>query len=428
MRPYLLFSLLLLLACPLSAQLFPDNPRNEDRVYDDYLRTVKLHLAGAPLTLPAVDLRAAGGTLVLSFDRLGADIFDYEYKLIHCNSDWQPSELENHEYINGFTEDRITQYENSFNTLVQYVHYSLRLPNNNMRWTQSGNYLLVVYDTDDPDRQPVLVRRFMVVEQSWRISAQFTRPSIASKFNTHHEIDFTVRHPGTRVPNPQSDVKAFVLQNGRWDNAIGPVKPYIARDEEVVYDYQDKIVFPAGKEWRLFDMRTYDYRGERVAQIAEYNDGYVVTVKPDESRAGHSYIYQGDINGRYSIDNLNANQSLMQCDYADVVFTFQQKQPFENDDLYLFGEITDWQLKPEYRLQWNAEAGVYATQALLKQGYYNYGYLLVDRATGAVDEEGVEGNWYETGNQYTVLVYFRPFGARFDRLMAVTSVDSRRRD
>ena len=155
MRYLLFLGLFLGSLVELSAQLLPDNPRNQDRIYDDNIRSVKFHLAGAPLTMPVAELKAANGTLQLSFDYIGTDILDYEYKLIHCNSDWQPSELENHEYINGFTEDRIIDFQNSFNTLVQYVHYRVALPNRNMRWTQSGNYLLVVYDTDDPERRPV---------------------------------------------------------------------------------------------------------------------------------------------------------------------------------------------------------------------------------------------------------------------------------
>ncbi len=397
-------------------------------ILDPDILTVQLFLAGAPLTQPVVELNAGAGSLVLEFDHYGTDIKDYLYTIQHCNSDWKPSDLNDNEYIDGFTEDRITDFSNSFNSLTNYTHYRLGLPNRNMRWTKSGNYLLKVFDNDD-DRRLVLTRRFMVVEPLWGVEAQFVRTAQVQYMNTHHEIDFTVLHRSSRVQNPINDVKAFVLQNGRWDNAIGPLSTNFTRaGDQLVFDYQDKIVFPAGKEWRFFDMRSFDYRGERVRRIEEKHDYYEVTLQPDESRANMAYIFRGDLNGRYSIENTNFNQTLAQCDYARVLFSIQRNLPEDDADVYVFGELSDWQLKPEFKMNYDPEAKVYYAEPFLKQGYYNYQYAVVDRATGKADEDGFEGNWYETGNLYTILVYYRPFGARFDRLMAAASLDSRQRN
>ncbi len=404
-----------------------DNPRNESRVLDDNIRSAQLYLQGAPLTLPILELKTGNNTLILEFDHLGDELKDYIYTIVHCNSDWQPSDLVDNEYIDGFTEDRITTIDNSFNTLHQYTHYSLGLPNRNMRWAKSGNYLLKVFDNDD-DRRLVLVRRFCVVEPLWRVEAKLVSPVAVNKLKTHHEIDFTVLHRGMRIPNPQNDVKAFVLQNGRWDNAIGPLKPYITREDQLVFDYQDKIVFPAGKEWRFFDMRTFDYRGERVKVINERMDYYEVTLETDKDRSGSSLTYKGDLNGRFSIENTNYNQTRLQCDYAKVLFSISQNQPKDNEDVYVFGELTDWQLKPEYKMEFSPEAKAYYCESpLLKQGYYNYEYLVVNRDTRQIDEDGFEGNWFETSNLYTILVYFRTFGDRYERLLSAVSIDSKDR-
>ena len=397
----------------------------ENSVFDEDIRTVQLQLAGSPLSLPMVDLPTRFNSLILDFDHIGDEIKDYKYTIVHCNSDWQPSELVDNQYMDGFLEDRITLVESSFNTLTQYTHYRLPLPNSNIRWSKSGNYLLKVFDADEDD-ELVLVRRFMVVEPIWRISAQFVRTAKVDKYNTHHEIDFLVKPKGERISNPQNDVKAFVLQNGRWDNAIGPLKPYITRGEDIVYDYQDQIVFPAGKEFRFFDMRTLDVRGERVKKIKKKYDYYEVTLQRDESRFDRAAIFREDADGRFVIDNRHYNQSLLQCDYANVLFSVSRNAPLDDEDIYVFGELTDWQLKPEFKMVYNAEAQAYYCEAFLKQGYYNYQYMLVDRASGELDSEGFEGNWYETGNQYTVLVYFRPFGTRYDRLMGAATLKSGR--
>lgn len=421
----LLLSCALFLAFPLFSQS-PENPGNEERNYDPDILSVQLHLRGAPLTFAMVDLRASNGTLLLQFDRLGTDIRDYLYTIEHCNADWQRSALDDNEYIDGFVEDRILTTTNSFNTLQQYVHYTLPLPNSNMRWTKSGNYLLKVYD-NTYEKKLVLVRRFLVVEGRWSVATDFVRPVRVDKMDTHHEIDFTISTKGMRVQYPEREVKAYVLQNGRWDTSLGPIPPFVVRQEQLVFDYQDKIVFPAGKEWRYFDMRTFQYRGEFVRNIRMLPDYYEVTLNMDESRAGRTYTQHGDINGRYSIENINQNQGPDQCDYGAVLFSLKQSQQLDNEDVYVYGQLTDWQLKPEFKMQYDESVSAYVCEAYLKQGYYNYQYLVVNQKTGAADEEGFEGNWYETGNEYQILVYYRPFGVRYDQLMLSATMNSRLR-
>ena len=399
--------------------------QTENQILDPDLCAVQLILSGSPLSQPIVNLQTGPNILLLEFDHMGDQLKDYKYTLTHCNSDWQPSELDDNEYIDGFTEDRITSVENCFNTLAQYTHYRLGLPNRNMRWVRSGNYLLKIFDTDYEDRL-VLVRRFMVVEPAWRIEAEFVRTAQVDKLDTHHEIDFTVIPKAARISMPQNDVKAFVLQNGRWDNALGPLKPYITRGDNLVFDYQDQIVFPAGKEFRFFDIRSFDYRGEFVRNIVDKPTYFEVTLKSDESRFDRPVIFRPDADGRFIIDNQNANQTLLQCDYATVLFSIKQNLPLDEADVYVFGELSDWQLKPEFRMQYDPVTQVYWCDTWLKQGHYDYQYVVVDRKTGMPDLDGLEGNWYTTGNQYTILIYFRPFGARYDRLMGAVTLNSTR--
>lgn len=413
----LLFLSLLLSSCAMVAQ-------NTDRILDDQVRSVKLSVMGAPLSMPIVDIKAPGGVLNLEFDHLGDELRDYAYTILHCNRDWSFSELDQLEYIDGFTEDRITNIEPSFNTITQYTHYTLRLPNQNVRWSKSGNYILRI--TDKEDDRVVLERRFMVVEPQWRIDASLTRTVMVEKSNTHHEIDFKVVTKNARISNAQNDVSAIVLQNGRWDNAIGPLKPYIERADGISFDYQDVVVFPAGKEFRFFDIRTFDFRGDHVKTISDRGDYIDVTLRTDETRFARPIDFRPDANGRFIIENNNANQTLLQCDYASVLFSIAQNMPIDEADVYVFGELTDWQLKPEFKMEYSHEARAYYCEAILKQGYYNYQYVVLDHRTGALDPDGLEGNWYETGNLYTLLVYYHPFGSRFDRLMGAVTLNSAR--
>jgi hypothetical protein len=406
-----------------------------NQVLDDDIRTVQVN-PDAPY--PVVELKS--GHIVVTFDHLGHDLKNYLYSIVHCNADWQPSELGTDEYIDGYAEDRLlnsapgdptnfSSISNSLNTLMPYTHYALTLPNRNMRWTKSGNYVLKIMDDDD-DQRVVIIRRFMVMENRWKVSTSMTQVADASKLFTHQELDFEVSHDGFNVANAQREVKAFVFQNMRWDNYLGPVapRPFVGtRPNSLNFDYQDSIVFAAGKEWRFLDIRTFEFRSLQVRSIERDDETYQVFLKPEYDRsANHSYGLVDDLNGRFFIDNTTPGQDRRQCEYAKVLFTLERNAPFEGQDVYIFGELSDWLLRPELKMEYSPEAGGYFCNALLKQGFYNYEYLVVDRNTWMPDADGgVEGNWHETGNRYNIFVYYRPFGERYDRLMAVGGADSR---
>lgn len=427
MNRFFAFLFAFLLPAVFAAQT-DDNPFHENRIYDNDIRSVQMRANNALLENPIIELKK-DNFVTLDFDHLGGDLKNYVYTLVHCDSDWKVSDLQDNEYLAAFTEDRITSVEVSQNTLVNYTHYTLVLPNVNMRWTRSGNYALQVFDEDD-DRRPVLVRRFLVLERNWKIEGKATQAVQVDKLFSHQELDFSILHEAFRINNPQKEVKAYVLQNFRWDRIRGPIapRPFISQDEIMMFDFQNQIVFPAGKEWRFFDIRSFEYRGDGVRRVSELDDYYQVTLQTDRDRSGsNSYARTDDINGYYYIENRNPNQGLLQCDYARVLFSLAREQAYEDEDVYVYGQLSDWSLQPEFKMEYDEALKLYLCEPLLKQGFYNYEYRIVSRNTGAPDEEGVEGNWHETGNIYTILAYYRPFGERYDRLMAVGTVNSRNR-
>src|SRR5690606_27945705 len=98
--------------------------------------------------LPLVGLNSLGG-LTLRFDELRSENDYYQYKFIHCSSNWTKSPVQVFDYITGNQFDNIEEFSFSQNTYFQYTHYSLTFPNKNMTPKLSGNYLLVVYRNFD---------------------------------------------------------------------------------------------------------------------------------------------------------------------------------------------------------------------------------------------------------------------------------------
>lgn len=397
-----------------------------DSVYVENIKSVKLATAGNQLAFAAIPL-GSDFQVTLYFDDLDASTKEYAVSIIHCNKDWTPSsQLNELEYLKGFDKEPIRDISLSFNTFIPYIHYSISLPNDDIGWKISGNYLLKVVNRDNNDKV-VITRRIVVYESLMQVVSKMTRPVDVSKSDTHQELDYEVRHPGIIVRSPRTELSTTVLQNNRWDNCISDIYPIFSRSESENFDYQDKIVFEAGKEFRFFDMRGLNVVGENILTSDRVEDGYEVVLRKERINNYVSYLYRKDINGNYVIgcyDN-GAEDCATKGDYAYVYFTLASQNPIEDKSVYITGAISDWGLKPEFKMTYNESQQLYEAEVLLKQGYYNYQYTLVDNKTGKRDDNYLQGNWFETENSYSIIVYYRAFGERYDRVVGYGVFDSR---
>lgn len=419
---YLPFALLFFLAFKSIAQ--DERLLNSDYVYQNNIKSVQLYVDGFLTSFPFLDINA-NTPLVLSFDDTDADAKNYVYTVVHCDINWQPSNLAEMEYIDGFVEDRIEDFQFSFKTLLPYTHYWLTLPNRNMSFTKSGNYLLKVYDNEN-GKKLVITRRFVIVEPGVQVGIQMVRPNAVSKMRTHQELDFVVDFQQLNIRSPQQEIRAVVLQNGRWDNAIYDIKPFFTRTTQLIFDYQDKIVFPAGKEFRYLDLRSLRIANEIISNIDQIGNTFDVTLFSDTKRFNQVFLNRRDINGQYIIESFDQQDSDLAGNYADVLFSLKSPEPYYDHDVYIFGELSDWKIDPRYKMAYNNVINGYVGKVSLKQGYYDYAYAVVPREgkDKTPDMGEIEGNWYETENQYTVLVYYRPFGERYDRVVGVSTINS----
>jgi hypothetical protein len=396
--------------------------RYEDFIYRPNIRTVVFEMANLRLSDPILEL-GSSEKLVLTFDDLDGDFKYYSYTIIHCNADWSPSNLLSHEYIGGFTDDRIIDYRSSFNTIQKYTHYRQEIPGREVQPLISGNYILKVYEEGQPDT-PVLTRRFLVVDVRVSIEASIQQATIVSDRNSKHEIDFTVAHNNIRVSNPFDEIKVVLRQNGRWDNIITGLKPLFLKDQLLDYSYDGENTFTAGNEFRTFDIRTLRLYTEFVREIVRGPDGYTVVLLPGVSRSFSRYVTENDINGRYLIRNQDGTDGNLDGEYVNVKFSLKH-EILANGNFYVFGALTDWRADQRSQMTYNYDEGTYEALLYLKQGYYDYHYAFVEDGKNMVDVTVVEGSHYETANDYTILVYFRPVGSRHDQLVGIKRTTSR---
>jgi hypothetical protein len=311
--------------------------------------------------------------------------------------------------------------------LTRYTHYQALLPDRSSIPTRSGNYLLRVFLNDDTTRI-AFTKRFLIVDNKASVSAQVVQPLNMEFFKTHQRLVVGVSTASSQINafSPQ-DIKLVIVQNNIWPSASFIDRPTIFRGNYYEYSDEQTTTFPAGKEWRWIDLRSLRLMSDRMQRIVDTSRDIDVYIKPDADRRQQVYIYYRDIDGIYTIENMDSNNPYWQSDYANVHFTYYPagNRPFEGKNVYVFGELTNYTPDESSRMIFNDSTGAYEKTLLLKQGYYNYSYVtLPDKKQEPVSYESTEGNYWGTENNYMVLVYYRPFGARADELIGYTKTNS----
>lgn len=396
--------------------------RYEDYIYNKNIKTVVFEQRQVRLSDPVIEI-GQQTSLVLSFDDLEGDYKNYMYTLIHCDVSWNPSSLLQNEYLSGFTEDRIINYHTSFNTLQAYTHYEQEIPGREVKPLLSGNYIVKVYIEGFPD-VPVLTRRMMVLQSRVLIEALVHRATIVEDMNSKQEVDFSVIYRGIQVVNPFEDIKVVIQQNGRWDNAVTGLKPLFLKDNELEYNYEEENTFNGGNEYRTFDLRTLRMQTQYVEKIFQDTGGFNAVLATDLSRSFGRYSIQNDINGKYLVRTQDNRDNNLEGEYTYVKFTLKH-DILANGNFYVFGALTGWRTAQENKMIYNYDEEIYVATLYLKQGYYDYQYVFLQDGNTVPDETVVEGNHFETANEYNIFVYYKSLGSRYDQLVGFKKLDYR---
>ncbi len=398
-----------------------------DHTYKPNIHSVKLYKAGDIYSYPIMALNG-GDVLELHFDDLDADVKNCYFTYQLCNADWTPAELQAFDYIRGFQTTRITNYRYSSMAFTKYTHYQASIPDRNSAPTRSGNYLLKVFLNNDTS-DLLFTKRFLIVDNRVAIASQILQPFNVQLARSDQRVFIGLNTTKSQINtlSPQ-DLKVVVLQNNIWPSAILLNRPNIYRGNYYEYN-DDAATFPAGKEWRWVDLRSLRLMSDRVQRIVDTAKKVEVYVKPDAERKAAIYVYYRDLNGIYTIENSDGDNPFWQSDYAHVHFTYLPPggQAYPGRDLYIFGELTNYAADDYSRMTFNPEKGVYEGTLYLKQGYYNYSFISMDpkeKSNNRFSFANTEGNYDITENNYTVLVYYKPFGGRADELIGFSQLNS----
>jgi hypothetical protein len=397
-----------------------------DEVYHKNIRSVKLFIKGNQAGYPVISLGTLD-QLELHFDDMDAYAKSYSYTFQLCDADWKPNTLLGpFDYIKGFSQQRITQTRVSSIATQDYAHYQASLPDKNCYPSKSGNYLLKVFLNGDTSKL-AFTKRLLVVQQLADVGAQIQQPFSSEYFRTHQKVQLVVNKTKLDVLNPQQQIKTVILQNYRWDATAKMIQPTFIKQNTLEYNSENDALFPGGKEFRWIDLRSFRFKSDRIDSNDLTQKPFYIVAKPDGERTTQRYLFFRDINGFYEITSTDLINPWWQGDYAKVRFTFvpTNNQPYPNRKLYIAGEFTGYKYNDSTEMVYNATLGIYEKELFLKQGYYTYTYVTKDAKTNVPAVDQTDGNYWETENDYTVLIYYRSLSGRHDELVGVTTVNSR---
>ena len=383
----------------------------EENVEPEYIRTIQFKGTSSQSKLPIIEL---GQSLQLSFDDIIGDEADYYYTIEHFNFDWTRSDLSKGEYLDGFDDVRIETYENSFTTLQLFSHYMVSIPNRETRAIKkSGNYLLRIFNDDG---NIIFSRKFMVLERVLSVGVEIKRSRKIKNIEQQQVVQFKINSPKILLINPKQNVKTLVLQNSNLKTAITNLKPQYTIGSELIYKYDQEAAFWGGNEFLYFDNKDVRSSSNGVRSVS-LNDLYENFLFTNRNRSSRPYTFNPDLNGNFQVRNLYTTQNQnTEADYVLMHFNLQYYLALDDKEIHLYGNFNNWTIDQTTYMRYNEQTNTYQNARLFKQGFYNYKYVLVDR-DGTVEQGPISGNFWQTENQYTVLVYYRAPGARFDRLL-----------
>lgn len=385
------------------------------KIVDANVRTLKV----APLSnayMPPVVMMGADDAIAVDFDYMDYDEHYLRYSVTHCDANWQPSQLVESEYVDGFNYGDITEYGHSQATFVQYCHYSFAVPNEDFVLTKSGNYLLKVYEQDDPDKV-LFQTRFSMCEHIVDVMATASSNTDVDYNAEHQQVAVELGFKSGTIKDPYSELTLIVSQNTRNDDERVITRPMMVEMGKVTYDHNAQLIFPAGNEYRRIEtVNTKGYNLGNV-RIGYYEPYYHATLPVDELRTNAQYLYDQTQHGHFTVRNSETDESATEADYVVTHFALNTGGPLTGGKLYLDGEFIQGLPANVAEMKYDAASGCYVNDLMLKQGAYNYQYLWVPAGTYVGQTSRIEGDKYQTVNRYNVRVYDRPMGERYDRLV-----------
>ena len=382
------------------------------------IHSMEVFVNGKKMCVPYIE-KNRGGIIEFSFDDFTKEYHRYIYIVEHCDFTWKRSiRVFESDYLYGsLRKIPIDDYTESLNTTIDYTHYSFKFPNSKIGVRYSGNYRIRVLS--DEDKKEVCSFCFSVVDNNAGLNISATTNTDIDWNKCSQQLNISLGVQNLPLHDSNTEIKLVVIQNGDWDKASWNPTPDYKTLSEIKWDHCRDLIFNANNEFRKFEMTSVKVAMMGVENIKWFRPYYHATLFPVEKRK--NYIYDEDQNGLFYVRTTERSDSNYEADYVWVHFLLES-EPNAKGDYYVYGGLTNWELLPEAKMKYKTDEHLYEAVMLLKEGYYNYKLMYVPDGNNHGESLETEGNFYQTENEYTVLVYYTPKGGRYDQLIAAKTI------
>jgi len=392
------------------------------QIFDSSIKTLQIGRVGEKYSSNLIELNSAD-VLKIKFDQLSHESHAYSYKVVYCNADWTLSNLSTNEYITGYTTNNITDVQLSNTTTFLYTHYQFELPNNDINFKISGNYVVFVYEDNKIDN-PVAQVCFSIIEPKITINPKIRSNTDIELNGRYQQIDFDVNLNAIAVQNPQNELKICVRQNNRYDNEVINLEPTFINGKTLRYINNKNLIFEGGNEFHSFDISSVYAASRGIDRIKYVQPHYEAFLSQDVIQKSRVYNHEFDANGKFIINYQESKTNIdTEGDYMYVNFTLLAKEPFFDGQIYIGGDLYYNLFDDNSRIKYDFNAGMYTHRALLKQGGYNYQYRFLKKGEQKSSIEKIEGSFWQSSNEYSIYVYYRPIGGSYDKLIGLNFFD-----
>ena len=398
---------------------FKANSQILNEYFAENIKTVLIQNTENELLDPIINLNS-NEQLLLSFDEIGTNLSNYKYSFVHCNSKWEKSDLIESDYLDGFYENYIEEYFFSFNTNIDYTNYQCIFPNENINFLKSGFYFLIVKNEDTGEE--IIKKKFVIYEDIVKVEARCKRATYAKDIESKQEIDFEVFYSNLEIFNPSIELNILIQKNDEWLSTRKAVTPTQINSQSIKFDYDEELSFNGGNEFREFNTSNLNFYSKNIDTIYYKNNMYLVELIADKKKSNRPYFEQFDLNGKFIIEKNNSFSPKNESEYVNVKFSLKKTNQNINEKIFIFGQLTNWLIDPNFLLKHNEKSKNFEAELLLKQGYYNYQYVTMKNNLPSTNE--VEGDFFETNNEYTIYVFHKNPWSRYERLVGVEKITS----
>ncbi len=364
------------------------------------IKSLRCYSSVDETSFPIISKDGDQSSITIDFDMQAVQYPNLAIHFRFCDSNWQP-------YDNVFLLNPIYNTENNIylerlplNIRGAQYHYKGTFPNQNVTFPFSGKWKYFI--VDQFDRRKIFAEgKFFVVNPEIRVNTKLFRETLQNRFDESSMMNRTVALQTSFIlPDSLFHVhlkRVEIFVNRKMDYPIIIEKFANTPDQFFEWNASNRFSFLTRNIYPMNEYRSTDTRDYNV-----YNSSLVHAKFGEIETSDFFSKRRRDYNGgSFLLNHRNEN-----ADYLEVQFRMRPPEEITKP-IFLVGSFNNWKVLPEYEMF--DDNGLLNISVELKRGYYEYQYVTADLRNGRVeniDWNILEGNFYETVNEYHIFLYY----------------------